>query len=273
MLYRRYSPPPPLDQFVDLIWLYEASTLPTHKKERLLPDGSTELVFNLAEDKIRLYDRENTNRLQTFCGSVICGPHSQFFVIDTTEQVAAAGVHFKPGGAFPFLKLPTSDLHNLHVSLDTLWGALAAEVRERLIGAKTSEAKSRLIEEALLTAAGGSLDRHPAVAHALKEFAGAPHERRVSVTDKIGLSAGRFIEVFRNEVGLAPKLFCRVRRFQRVLPLIQKGKEIDWAEIALSCGYFDQAHFNHDFRAFSGINPSTYLALHTPHLNHVPLGG
>jgi AraC-like DNA-binding protein len=69
------------------------------------------------------------------------------------------------------------------------------------------------------------------------------------------------------------EIVCRVRRFQRVLPLIQRGKEIDWAEIALSCGYFDQAHFNHDFRAFSGINPSTYLAVHTPHLNHVPLAG
>jgi hypothetical protein len=195
MLYRRYSPPLPLGQFVDVIWLYEGSTLPTHEKERLLPDGSTELVFNLTEDEIRLYDRADTGRLRTFCGSVICGPHSQFFVIDTAEQAAVAGVHFKPGGAFPFLKLPTSELHNLHVSLDTLWGTLAAEVRERLLSAKTADAKFRLIEEALLTAAGGSLDRHPAVAYALKEFAGAPHERRVSdVTDKIGLSARRCLE-------------------------------------------------------------------------------
>jgi hypothetical protein len=58
-----------------------------------------------------------------------------------------------------------------------------------------------------------------------------------------------------------------------VLPLIQRGKEIDWAEIALSCSYFDKVHFNHDFRAFSGINLSTYLAVHTPHLNHAPLAG
>ena len=64
MLYRRYSPPLPLGQFVDVIWLYEGSTLLTHEKQRLLPDGSTELVFNLAEDKIRLYDREDTRRLR-----------------------------------------------------------------------------------------------------------------------------------------------------------------------------------------------------------------
>jgi AraC-like DNA-binding protein len=56
-----------------------------------------------------------------------------------------------------------------------------------------------------------------------------------------------------------------------VLHIVQSGCAIDWAEIALNCGYYDQAHFNHDFRAFSGINPSTYLAAHTPHLNHVPI--
>jgi AraC-like DNA-binding protein len=91
------------------------------------------------------------------------------------------------------------------------------------------------------------------------------------VTEQIGLSARRFADVFAKEVGLTPKLFCRVRRFQRVLRVIRVGQEIDWAEIALSCGYYDQAHFNHDFRAFSGINPSTYLAACTPHMSHVPI--
>jgi AraC-like DNA-binding protein len=77
--------------------------------------------------------------------------------------------------------------------------------------------------------------------------------------------------LFQKEVGLTPKLFCRVRRFQRVLRCIQKGLAFDWTQIALECGYYDQAHFIHDFHAFSGINPSAYLAAHTAHLNHVPL--
>ncbi len=268
----QYSPPPPLGHFVEVLWLYESSVRPAHEKERLLPDGSVELVFNLAEDKIRLYDRENTNKFQTFDGSVICGPHSQFFVIDTAEQALVAGIHFRPGGAYPFFKLPSVELHNLHVGLEAIWGARAGEVRERLLAVRTPQARFRILEEALLTAAGGSLDRHPAVAFALKEFQGAPQARTIAdITGQIGLSARRFIDVFQKEVGLTPKLFCRVRRFQKVLRLIQRGREIDWAGIALDCGYYDQAHFIHDFRAFSGINPSAYLAMHTPHLNHVPL--
>lgn len=91
------------------------------------------------------------------------------------------------------------------------------------------------------------------------------------VTDKIGLSWRRFVQVFSEEVGLSPKLFCRVQRFQRVLQIVRRECDVDWAEIALGCGYFDQAHFIHDFKEFSGINPTTYLAARTEHLNHVPI--
>ena len=93
------------------------------------------------------------------------------------------------------------------------------------------------------------------------------------VTEQIGLSPRRFIQLFSEEVGLTPKLFCRVRRFQQVLRSLQhgtlNGRQIDWADIASSCGYFDQAHFIRDFRAFSGLNPTAWLPLRGEHINHV----
>lgn len=274
MLFRTYRPGRPLGEFVELLWLYEGFARPAHERERLLPDGSVEVVFNLAEDKIRLYDREDTRKFRTFPGSIISGPHTQFFVIDTAEQGVVAGIHFKPGGAYPFLKMPGSELHNQHVGLEEIWGPLAGLLREQLLAAKSPEARLKILERGLYLAAGGELARHPAVAYALKEFCGAPGGRTIAeVTNQIGLSARRFIEVFQREVGLTPKLFCRVRRFQKVLPYIRRGIAIDWAQIALDCGYYDQAHFIHDFQAFSGINPSAYLAACTPHLNHVPMQG
>jgi AraC-like DNA-binding protein len=274
MLFRSYHPAPPLGDFIEVLWLYEGFARPVHERERLLPDGSVEVVFNLAEDNIRLYDRENTDKFRTFHGSIISGPHSQFFVIDTAEQDVVAGIHFKPGGAYPFLKMPSGELHNQHVGLEEIWGPLAGLVREQLLGAKSPGERLRILERGLYLAAGGTLGRHPAVAFALNEFRGAPGERKIAeVTNQIGLSARRFIEVFHKEVGLTPKLFCRVRRFQKVLPHIRSGIEIDWVQIALECGYYDQAHFIHDFQAFSGINPSAYLAACTPHLNHVPMHG
>lgn len=266
-----YFPPPPLADFVALFWVYEGYQQP-HEKERLLPDGSMELVINLRENRTRVYDRRDIEKIETLAGSLIVGAHSEFFVIDTAEQNTVIGVHFKPGGAFPFFDPPATELRNSLLSLDALWGAQAGELRERLLEAGTPQAMFHVLEEVLLAKAAQRLERHPAVAFALREFHGVPHTRTIAeVTGQIGLSPKRFIQVFGDEVGLTPKLFCRVRRFQKVLRLIGKGARVDWAGVATDCGYFDQAHFIHDFRAFSGLNPSTYLAQRTEHLNHVPI--
>jgi AraC-like DNA-binding protein len=116
------------------------------------------------------------------------------------------------------------------------------------------------------------LDHHGAVGFALRRFMAAPHMTTMaSVSEQIGLSPKRFIQVFRDETGFTPKVFCRIRRFHRALDRMEGRKNVEWANVALDCGYFDQAHFIHDFRAFSGINPSAYLAHRTPHRNHVPL--
>ena len=137
-----HIPAPPLSEFVDLLWLYEGYQQP-HKKERLLPDGSMELVVNLKEDRTRVYDPRDPEKCTTFRGTSVAGAHSEFFVIDTAEQHSVAGVHFKPGGAFPFFDLPANELHNQLVSLDDLWGGLAAELRERLLEAPAPQGKFR----------------------------------------------------------------------------------------------------------------------------------
>ena len=91
------------------------------------------------------------------------------------------------------------------------------------------------------------------------------------MTTQLGLSPKRFISLFEEAVGLTPKVFCRVLRFQDVLSLIEQGQPIGWADLALDCGYFDQAHFIHDFQAFSGLTPQAYLAQRSLFRNHVPL--
>jgi len=271
MLSYRYKPSPPLDRFVEVIWVMESGPAP-HKKERLLPDGSVEFVFDLNEGAFPIFSSEKLDRCEMFRGNVLCGPHSQPFAIDTSIGACVAGIHFKPGGARPFVNVPFGEFHNAHIGLDALWGRTATNrVREQLLEARTPQLKAAVLGRALL-AATPIPSRHSAVAFALKEFHAAPEARKISdITEKIGLTPRRFINLFRDEIGLTPKLFCRVRRFQRVLRQISAGHSIHWADIALKCGYFDQAHFIHDFRAFSGINPSTYSADYLGHVNHVPV--
>ena len=271
MVYRTYIPRRPLSDFVDLFWSYEGYD-PPNAKERVVPTGTMQLIVNLREDELRVYDRQDHHRFQRFGGSLISGAHSEFVVIDTASQTSTVGVHFRPGGAYPFLGLSASEFRDADVALDALWGARALELRDRLLEAGTPEARFRVLERALLAQVARPLARHPAVALALKEFQSmtdAPTVKEVS--EKIGLSQRRFIQLFREEVGLTPKLFWRIRRFQQVVRLLGSGQRVEWADLALGCGYFDQAHFIHDFRDFSGVTPTAYLARRSEHLNHVPL--
>jgi AraC-like DNA-binding protein len=272
MLALSRRPAPPLSDFVDLIWLYQGCEGRPHVKERILPTGTVGMVINLQEDETRTYDREDTGLVHRTGGATVTGARSEFIVIDTAEQQWVMGVEFKPGGAAPFLRRPASELQDTQVPLDALWGAPGRTLRERLLEAPSSEARLGVLERALLEAAARNLERHPAVRFAVREFLQVPHVRTVAdVTGQLGWSPRRFIQTFSEQVGLTPKLFCRVRRFQAALRLLQGQGRIDWTETALSCGYFDQAHFNRDFRAFSGLNPSAYAAHRTAFPNHVPI--
>jgi AraC-like DNA-binding protein len=92
-----------------------------------------------------------------------------------------------------------------------------------------------------------------------------------AVIDKIGLSTRHFNQLFRDQVGLTPKLFCRVQRLRQVLYLLAGKERVDWLDIALKCGYFDQAHFIHDFRTFALCTPTVYLEQRGVHSCHILL--
>ena len=257
MKFLRHIPAQPLAQFVDLFWLYERPALP-HAKELALPTATVELVFDFKDSAGNL---------------VICGPHSRSFVIETAKPASLLGIHFRPGGAFPFLGLPAGELHNVHVSLETIWGTKSAVVHNHLMEARTPMDKFRVLEQALVAQSRQRLSRHPAVRFALDKFHSNTIASIADVVEQTGLTSRRFIELFQNEVGVTPKLYRRVQRFQQVLNLVHHSEHVDWSHVALDCGYYDQAHFIHDFREFSGLNPTVYLRMRSEHLNHVPLCG
>lgn len=153
-----------------------------------------------------------------------------------------------------------------------MWGGAAGEIREQLLEAPAIDAMFATLERCLLGRLARRLELHPAVEFARGHICRAPHIATVSgLIEAIGLSQRRFIQLFHEQVGLAPKSFCRVRRFQRLLQAMRRHKSVDWAQVALDGGYYDQAHLIHDFQGFSGMTPGVYLARATEHLNHVPM--
>jgi AraC-like DNA-binding protein len=259
MAYRSYTPAPPLGDFVARFWHFDGYE-PPHLKERILPSGTIELVINHYDDEVCIYHPSLHVQCERLSGALVSGAYARPFLIDAEQQASVMGVHFKPGGAFPFLGPSAGELAGTHVDLETLWGRSAVELRERLRIAGTPGERFRLLEEALTAHIFRPLERHGAVSLALDAFGRA--EPGVTVRDvarRVGLSHRRFIHVFTAEVGLTPKLFCRVARFQRVLGLFNPEAPPDWAGLAATCGYFDQSHLIRDFRAFSGLSPTDYL--------------
>jgi AraC-like DNA-binding protein len=276
MNFHHHVPSPPLSHFISLMWFGDDYIVP-HRLERVLPTGEMALIINLWENRTRVYDADDPRKFTTFDGSIVVGVYSAFTVIDTDEQRATAGVAFRPGGAFPFLNLPAGQLQDSNASLADLWGRQAAsDLREQLLAAHSPQQKFKILEHAFLSRMNAPVEpTHPAVSFAVANFRHRPQRPIAAITDQIGLSDRHFIQLFSQHVGLTPKLFCRVQRFQQVLRNIVSTSAtdsvIDWTQIALTCGYFDQSHFIHDFRAFSGINPTTYVANKTQFQNHVAL--
>jgi AraC-like DNA-binding protein len=90
------------------------------------------------------------------------------------------------------------------------------------------------------------------------------------VVEETGCSPRHFIRLFSDEVGLTPKAFCRIRRFQRAVAMLHRAPAADCADVALTCGYYDQSHMIHDFQDIGGLSPASYLSRRAQHMNHVP---
>jgi AraC-like DNA-binding protein len=244
----------PLSRFVDFFWLAEGYRQP-HAAERVLPTGCVDLILSLDEHHK---------------ADVVAGARSQSIVIDTSRSLSFIGVRFRPGGAGPFLGLPVGELQDRSVAPAMLWGPHARTLREKLLHTPAPQSRFRILEGFLLERLHEARERHPAVQYAIQAIGDSEGAASVaSIVEHTGLSARRFIAIFRDEVGLAPKVFCRLARFRRVVGELREVDAVDWADIAVGCGYFDQSHFIHDFRAFAGVSPSAYLRQRTASTNHL----
>jgi AraC-like DNA-binding protein len=274
MIFTQHIPGPPLDQFVDWFWFYDGF-FPVHRREHVLPDGTFELVIDLRTEPRKLFDCENPSHHREFRRGWLSGAHAKYLVIDALPDSSMIGVHFRPGGAGHFLRFPASEMRDQVVELESIWGRAAQLLREDLLATRTVPGKFRLLEEflsqRLITGTKGERAEN-SIRWAVSQIMQQPHLLAVSaVADQMGISHKHFIAEFSRRVGLTPKIFGRIRRFQRVLDEVRTRQKIEWTDIALSCGYFDQAHFVNDFQAFSGLNPTRYLAESPEYPNYVPV--
>jgi AraC-like DNA-binding protein len=260
MIYLERKPSPALAGCVEMLWYACAPDVP-HQRELVLPGGKIQFVISLAADHLTHCSPEGDVPIAP---ALLVGARTSAELVSTGDMKRLVGVVFRPGGLGPWLRERADLFYEQSLSLSDLrhLGFVRDRVREE---GSTPENALRVLDDALCERALAP-ERRTHVVRALRLL----RSRSVGETAReLGISERRLHQVFSEDVGLSPKQWSRVRRFQRAVRALHQGAEMRWAELAIVCGYADQSHFSRDFHSFSGIDPTTYAASRGRWQNHV----
>lgn len=253
MRYREIKSGAAVSQFIKCYWVLEDGT-PSLQTQTIVPDGRAELLINLREPFQQEANRKWSLQPDVFFVGQITGP----LMVRPSGPVCTIGVRFRPEGASRLLRLPMFELTDSTVSLGDVSQRLFRKIH-RLREHHSLAEQIHALEQVLLAAAGENED-DDLVSFAVREFERANGLIGVGkLANSLGLSFRQFERRFRNVVGISPKLFSRMQRFQQVFRNVGDS-HANWVDAAVSCGYYDQAHLIRDFREFSGTTPTALLA-------------
>lgn len=275
MIFHSHYPAFPLNNFIDSIFYFEGIA-PVHALDRFLPDGNTELILDLTDSPQYIHDNATLKVIQSCRHAWVSGVRTRPITIPSGNGSRMMVVAFKKGAAHPFYPFPMSELTDSVVMADLVFGASMVELREQLLASKTVGEMFCLLEMFLLTRGGDRLHdttTSRCIEYVLNGILDQPvHFKFQNLMDHIGYSQKHVIDLFKGQVGVTPKQYLRIIRFQKaVQELEQNASSFDWSRLALQSGFYDQAHFINDFREFSGFTPGEYMKKKTDTLNYVPV--
>lgn len=269
-MFVRRIPIPALRPFVALLWASDGAAparFAQPRYEHVLPGGTMHLVFRLTDTPLRILRDPDSPVPLALSGAMVGGVRSRFYLREMAAPSCSVGAVLRPGAATMLFGAPADAFAEHHTPLDALWGSSACSLRERLLDTASADERLALLESALIARLPRVRGLHPAIAAVLAEMPALPSVE--AAVRRSGLSHRRFIAHFRHTTGLAPKVWSRVLRFQRALQRLRAGD--DPASLATATGYSDQAHFNREFLALTGVTPLAYLSAAPHEANHLPM--
>jgi AraC-like DNA-binding protein len=250
----RYVPKPPLAAFVECFWLSDRKA-PLDESEHMLPSGTAQLVIALHDSPFTYRAGASLSEVSSWRRSIIHGPQSSFYIAGPKQSGTVVGVSFHAGRAAAILGVPMNELVDRHVALEYVWGNAGSLLREQLMAARDPAQIFAILERHLIARMRRPLLINPAMAEALARKA----LRTADIRREIGISPKHFISLFRAAVGLTPKQYERVRRFNKIAGALASSRERpNLADLAAAAGYADQSHMSREFKDFAGVSPREF---------------
>jgi AraC-like DNA-binding protein len=235
----------------------ERGDAPVRRRE--VPSGGVTMIVSLGPPiRVATPESDGSVSVCSFVAGLHDGP--AFTVHDGVQD--GLQVDLTPVGAYAVFGVPMAELTNRVVSLDGLLGGDFERLVDRLLGAPGWEQRFGVLDEALSVAAANGPRPAPEVAWLWHELARDVGNGSIgALAEETGWSRRHLADRFRREIGLGPKALARVLRFRRAVRRLHDSSGAGTlAAVAAECGYYDQAHFNHEFRVLAGCTPGEFLA-------------
>lgn len=265
MFFREYHTSPCLAPYIRCYWTLETEatpSAPSGQGQRFLAEG-LEFTFNLAEP----IDIENSKgAVNTMVESGITGPMIRPMKLKPKGAVNLFGICFRPGGSYPFFKIPAHELVDQSPDVSDFWGSEGRKFVDRIHNdCFTTESRIEAISVYLSNLLRRNL-RDDAAINAAIEFIDN-FKGRITIDDLaryLGMSCRHLERKFKARIGMTPKQLCRNIRFKHTYKKIEASQLDNWVDLALTCGYYDQAHLINEFKYFTGISPAEYFKPSSP---------
>lgn len=272
MLFEQYIPDDDQAEFVQC-FIYYKGFQPEHQIERVVPDGSIYLIFELDGYTRHVFDNDSLEPTTEFRACWLSGAHTEYLSISAHEDSEMFVIQFKPAGAVRLLQSDVSRFSNQVIPAADLFSNATLTLRLELLAARTPTDKFECARRFL----SAHCREKDSVDTIVTKLVAAIQENSTSkLKDLIadaGYSQKQLIHHFKQRVGLTPKAFQRIVRFNELLPKIMEQKTVAWNKISVECDYFDQSHFIKEFKRFCGYSPGQFLVEQQDHdaVNFFPL--
>ena len=258
MKFETHCPASPINQYIESIFHYK-DFVPDHSIERVVPTGHIFIIFELDDIPRNTFDNETLEPNRSFTKVWISGIHKHYISISAHENSEMFVIQFKPYGAYPFFQFPIEDLTEKILPGQEVLGDELLDVRNRIYKQSSSRDKFEVAEQWLTKRFDPTETPPEELLKIIEELQEKSATEYPEITDSYPHTQKHLIDQFKKYVGLTPKYFQRILRFNEILEKIRNNENIAWSEVAYQCQFSDQSHFIKEFKHFSGFNPEEFI--------------